>query len=190
MVCELRRKNVPNLTIFYKVNESFSQEEGAKKYHDNDALSKVTAYSTQYQKTANQFIDGIGVNPRQAAMEMELLSRAYGKFSRLRLRHFQLSFSDEETRKLKRYCGSLQGVYDELDQIGWYAASYYGGQYQIIYAVHQDTSHPHIHFVMNVVHCNTGAKYRGDKADYYRFRNYLGKFLMETYGFQPVKLSR
>ena len=149
-----------------------------KKYFDDNALNHVINYCLRDNKTPDGYIGGFGVNINQADLEMELLAKSYGRYDKKRLRHFVLSFSSKEARKLsKKYC------YEELNKIGWYAARFYGNEYQIIYAVHQDAEHPHIHFVQSMINYRTGMKYRGERGEYL-FRNYLGKMLMEYYGFQ------
>ena len=113
---------------------------------------------------------------------MNLLAWAYGADKGLRLRHWILAFSSDEVKQF----GS--NVYPMLDHIARQAAAYYGSQYQIIYAVHMDRDHPHIHFVMNTVNYATGRKYPGDKADYYAYQKYLGKIL-HPYGLYVMTVS-
>ena len=165
---------MPNLIFIHSLNDNYT----GKKYFDDDAYNSVINYCLRDNKTPDNYIGGFGVNVNQAALEMELIAKSYGRNDRKRLRHFVLSFSAKEARKLnKKYC------FEELNRIGWYAASFYGNEYQIIYAVHQDAEHPHIHFVQSMINYKTGKKYRGERGEY-KFRNYLGKMLMEYYGFQ------
>ena len=44
--------------------------------------------------------------------------------------------------------------------------------YQVVYALHEDTDYPHIHFVFNSICYQNGQRYRGDKAEYYDLLNY------------------
>lgn len=102
---------------------------------------------------------------------MERLAQAFGQAQGVRLRHWVLSFSKEEVKKIGR-----KARLETLKRFGWYAASYYGGQYQIFYAVHLDSNNPNIHFVMNTVNYQNGKKYPGDRADYYNYQQYLCDF--------------
>ena len=147
------------------------------------ALEDVTSYCMAPYKTPNHFIGGFGVNLNQAAYEMQRLAEAYGKFSGLRLRHMVLSFSNKEVKRFRSH------INDELMKIAYYAAGYYGCQYQIIYSIHEDSDHHHIHFVMNTVNYQTGKKYPGTKEDYYAFQNYLGAFLKDYYGLQLITVT-
>ena len=142
------------------------------KYHDSEALSSVIGYCTQPGKAS--YVGGIGLNLSQAAYEMEQVARAFDHEHGLHLRHWVLSFQPKELR------GYEHGIDGLLQTIAWTAASYYGGQYQIIYAIHKEPI-PHIHFVMSTTNHVTGRKYPGDKADYYAYQAFL-RDLLRMYG--------
>lgn len=148
---------------------TYCTQDSLGKYQDDNALHDVLSYCGRYGKAS--CVDGIGVYPPNAVYEMERLARAYGQTQGVRLRHWVLSFPKEELKRISRK--SLPAM---LHHFGWYAANYYGGQYQIVFAIHTDSGNPHIHFVMNTVNYRTGKKYPGDKADYYRYQQYLGDF--------------
>ena len=167
---------MPTLKVVYQNDNTWNETTGCRKYHDDDALDAVISYCIQDYKTPSMLIGGYGVNLSQAAFEMHRLSSAYGKDNGLRLRHMILSFSDQELKRMGTR--ALEIVFRITD----YAARYYGYEYQIIYAVHEDTDHLHSHLVMNTVNYQTGKKYRGDKKDYYSFLGYLGRFLKIQYG--------
>ncbi len=160
----------------------YIMDTGVSKYHDDEALETVINYCQDEAKTDGQYIGGFGVNIAQAAHEMDLLAWAYGANKGLRLRHWILAFSRDEVRQF----GS--NVYPTLEHIARQAAAYYGNQYQIIYAVHMDHDHPHIHFVMNTVNYVTGRKYPGDKADYYAYQKRLQEILL-PYGLYVMAVS-
>ena len=159
---------MPVLKVICQEHVYYAQD-SAGKYQDDNALHDVLAYCGRYGKAS--LVDGIGVYPPNAIYEMERLAQAYAQARGVRLRHWALSFSKEELRKINRK--SLPVM---LHHFGWYAASYYGGQYQIVFAIHLDSDNPHIHFVMSTVNYQTGKKYPGDKADYYSYQQYLRDF--------------
>ena len=77
-----------------------------------------------------------------------------------------------------------------IDEYAQYAALYYGGEYQIVYAVHEDSRHLHVHFVLNTLNYRTGKKYPGDKEDYYNFQRYLKDHLYYSmYGMKLIAVS-
>lgn len=49
--------------------------------------------------------------------------------------------------------------YQDADQFGYEVAKRYGDCYQTIYAVHQDTEHIHVHFIINTVSYVDGKRY-------------------------------
>ena len=121
-----------------------------------------------------------------AAYEMNRMAEAFDKESGIRIRHMVLSFSQKEERRLGR---TRYDVAVMLNRIAQYAISFYAGQYQIIYAVHEDTGHPHIHMVMSVVNCKTGRKYDGRKQDYYAYQNFLDRFFKENFGMYLMTMT-
>ena len=165
---------MPLLKVICQHDPYFAQL-GQIKYHDETARKNVIDYCLQPDKTSPELIGGIGVNIGQATYEMTRLAQAYGKDSGLRLRHWILSFSPQEARRFRKR------KYEMLKNIAWYAAEYYGNEYQTIFAVHTDGECPHIHFVMNTVNFVTGSKYGGKKKDYFQYQKYLSDFF-ERYG--------
>ena len=167
---------MPALKVIYRQSSYWENTTGCHKYHDSSALEDVITYCLQDKKTPSNLIGSFGVNIKQAAHEMYQLAKAYGKMGGMHLRHMVLTFSQEEVRHLG------EKPLEEIYKIGTYAAQYYGFEYQIVYAIHEDTTSYHIHFVMNTVSFRSGRQYRGDKADYYAFQRYMRDFLDEYYG--------
>ena len=171
---------MPVFKVICKVNDHFCYN-GNGKYKDDDALHDVISYCGRLGKAC--CVDGIAVYPPNAIFEMERLAQAYGKDRGLRLRHWILSFSAQEAKGI----GKAQ-LPEVLHRIGWYAANYYGCQYQILFTIHLDSDNPHIHFVMSTVNYQTGKKYPGDMADYYAYQRYLRDFF-SSYGMELIALS-
>lgn len=66
---------------------------------------------------------------------------------------------------------------NEVAHIADQVAGHYSDRHQIVYAVHEDTDHPHAHFVMNQVSFRDGRHYYGTKQDYYAFQEHIKKIL-------------
>ena len=164
------------LKIISRQNKTMNPLSDSHKYHDDYAVDDVIRYCIQYCKTPSRLIGGYAVNIDQAAYEMHRLAAVFGKDTGLRLRHMILSFSNQEIQAM----GANAPEY--VFQIADYAARYYGFDYQIIFAVHEDTGNLHTHLVMSTVNYNTGQKYGGKKEDFYAFISYLSIFLWEQYG--------
>lgn len=174
---------MPELKVIYCNVPEIVERTGHRKYHDDVALDTVIDYCLNPDKTPHGFVGAYGVNQHQAAFEMELLAEAFGKNRGLRLRHFILSFSPQEAQVLGEH------VYETLDEVARVVAGYYASDYQIIYAVHENTENPHIHFVMNTVSYINGKKYGGKKRDYYQFLNYVHTYLYRRFRFRLIAVS-
>lgn len=142
----------------------------AGKYHDSHSCRDVIRYATSPEKTKPNGIFGGAVLPENTADAMEGVARVYRKDSGVHLRHSVLSFAPEEGVSVA-----------DAKAIAKEAIKYYRSDYQIIAAVHEDTDHPHIHFVMNTVSYRDGAKYHGEKKDYYAFQQYMNE-IVRPYG--------
>lgn len=174
---------MPVLKVMHRENTPRYEKAADGKYHDEHALDDVIAYCLNPKKCICS--GGYAVNVSQAAYEMKRLAEAYGKDRGIHLRHMVLSFSDQEMRKL----GGRKHGFSLLNQIAQHAIAYYGHEYQIIYAVHEDSDYGHIHIVMNTVNYRTGKKYGGQKADYYGFQRHLDSLLQDTFGIYIVTVS-
>lgn len=53
------------------------------------------------------------------------------------------------------------------------ACRFYADTYQIVYSVHEDAKHLHVHFVMNMISYQNGKRYSGQKKDFYDYLKYL-----------------
>lgn len=139
------------------------------KYKDRYAITDVVGYVLNPDKT-DGYIGGWAVEPFQAAQEMELLASLYHKTSGTRLRHWVISFSEDDlqyaVKKLRRT------EMDTLMSLGYLFSQYYSHEHQVVFGVHQDTENYHIHFVMNTVSYTDGHKYTGTKQEYYDYIEY------------------
>lgn len=153
-----------------QVQEDLRSRVGDQKYHDENATEDVLNYIMREDKVQNGCAGGFAVNPASAADQFEMIAEVYGKNYGVRLRHMILSFSPNE--KID--------VYDAKN-IAYQVASYYGNDYQIVWACHTDARCLNVHMVMNTVSYQTGMKYDGSKADYYGFEKHINTVL-QPYG--------
>lgn len=106
------------------------------KYHDPRVYYDLINYVLNPVKSPNFCAGSCGVSLNQAAFEMSCLSQLWNKNRGLHLRHMVLSFDPiEEITPHMAY------------QIGMQAIEYYGDCYQILFAVHENTDHLHIHMI-------------------------------------------
>ncbi len=141
------------------------------KYQDVRAFHDVLTYILNPAKTPSGYIGGIAVNPQNAEREMTMLSALYAQSNGVALRHMILAFDKTELSR------SRQGSLYYANVLALQVAQFYGNAYQIVYAVHEDTPKPHVHFVMNTTNYCTGKKYAGTRADLYGFIAHINTVL-------------
>lgn len=158
------------LKVKTQVREDMRSQVGNKKYHDDQAVEDVMKYILREDKVREGCVGGFAVNPSLAANQFEMIAEVYGKNYGVRLRHMILSFSPSEEIDLH-----------DTKNIAYQVASYYGNDYQIVWACHTDARCLNVHMVMNTVSYQTGMKYDGSKADYYGFEKHINTVL-QPYG--------
>lgn len=142
-------------------------------YDNTDCVEKVINYICNPFKTPSGFIGGLSVittSIEDIIMQFNAVKKIYHNESGKQVRHFFVSFS-----------GYRDWDYHRLYAMAIWIAGYYSDEYQIVFAIHEDTYHPHIHFVMNTVNFNTGKKFSRGKSDYYQFRDHVDFFTNLSY---------
>ena len=99
-----------------------------------------------------------------AALEQMLfVKQAFRKSEALQLKHFFITFADNEMDLAD---------FDELLRLG-FATGQLFREYQMVYGVHLDGSHVHIHFVMNTTSFVDGHQYCDGLSMFDRLCNML-----------------
>lgn len=155
------------------------------KYKDKYALTDVIGYVLSLNKT-DGYVGGWAVEPFQAAREMELLASLHHKTGGTRLRHWVISFSEDDLRHAVKKLHRTEMV--TLKSLGYLFSKYYANEYQVVFGVHLDTENYHIHFVMNTVAYTDGHKYAGTKQEYYDYIKYA-KAIASRCGFQLYQVK-
>ena len=94
---------------------------------------------------------------------MLLVKQAYRKTGGVQLKHFIISFSDYEIGLLTQ-----SDLLDLGFEIGMLLKDY-----QMIYNIHWDSDHTHMHFVFNTVNFRNGRKYSDGMVSFKRIFFYL-----------------
>lgn len=139
------------------------------KYQDASSYQDVLKYCMNPKKTPNKLTGGRNIDVKYAALEMESVFNTFQKRGN-RIRHSVLSFSP---------CENISPL--EVAKVTDQVADYYSARHQIVFAVHEDTDHPHAHFVMNHVSFRDGRHYNGTKQDYYGLQCHI-KNILKPYG--------
>ena len=152
------------------------------KYRDDESYNNLINYILDPQKTKGKYYGSFAIaDCHNAAMEMDILSRAAHKDDGVKLRHFIIGF---DRRKVSATQPELAlALANEI-------AAYYGEEYQIVFAVHVKPDTLHVHFVMNTVNYITGLKYRGKKDDLYAFIKYCNGVFRRHYIADHVEMSK
>ena len=111
------------------------------------------------------FYGGYAIDPEQAYVQMRLVKEAYHKTEGVQLKHFLLTFSDEEMMHLD---------FKDLLELGFQVGKVLE-RYQIVYCIHLDSDYIHMHFVMNTVSFEDGKKYSDGLVGFQRIKDFLEK---------------
>lgn len=138
-------------------------------YPDAGALERVIAY---VKKTA--LCGGYGIDPDFAYEQMLAVKKAYHTLQGVQLKHFFITFTNSEI-----------GLLDFADilNLGFQTGMLFR-EYQMIYCIHLDSGHVHLHFVMNTTSFLDGHKY----SDGLSMFNKLRYQLQEQFPKEPVCL--
>ncbi len=116
-----------------------------KKYENDDAVDKVINYICRLGKP--ELIRGVGVYPftvEDMIREFYIVKRFYKKEDGKQIFHIVFSF--------EKYLFTAK----ECVWLGYKIAEYWGNERQVVFAVHDDTDHLHIHMGINTVAYTNG----------------------------------
>lgn len=127
-------------------------------YPDAGALERVITY---VKKTA--LCGGYGINPNFAYEQMMAVKKAYHTLQGVQLKHFFITFTHSE-----------MGLLDFADilNLGVQTGKLFR-EYQMLYCIHLDSGHVHLHFVMNTTSFLDGHKYSDGLSMFNKLRHQL-----------------
>lgn len=136
-----------------------------KKYNSLNAMRNLIYYVMAADKTPNRIMGAVAVYPieeKEIVRQFKQTQVLHRNQKKNRVMHILLSFSAEEAQWLN---------FKDYAKIGYSVANYYGNaNHQVVFALHEDTDNPHIHFVVNRVNYVTGKKYHQQHKDYIKIR--------------------
>lgn len=130
-------------------------------YPDERSLQKVLNYALN-----TSFYGGYAVDPEAAFEQMMFVKRNAYKVSGVQLKHFILSFSDQEMLYLN---------FEDLLHLGFQIGNFLK-EYQLVYGIHTNTEHIHMHFVMNTVSFLDGHKYADGLYTFRKMCSFLAAY--------------
>lgn len=129
-----------------------------EKYQNKDAVEKTIRYITGNNNAPEDkvlSVGGLGVdyeNFQNAIEQFKITKSVYHKEDKRQVLHMVVSFDDGREKSLQ------ESDIEELSyQIGRLLSR---ESYQIIWGIHRNTGHTHIHYIINSVSYETGEKYR------------------------------
>ena len=143
-------------------------------YPDETALKNVLKYVLDKAVAVAGY--GVCSNTEAAYLQMRFVKEAFYQTDALQLKHFFITYSHEEAVFID---------FDEMIQNAFEAAKLFG-EYQMVYGLHLDGSHVHVHIVMNTTNFENGCQYSDGLSGFMKVCSMLKKM----YPRYPVKLCQ
>lgn len=121
-------------------------------YPDDRALHEVIHYVLDKAIMVGGY--GVSANAEAAYMQMQFVKRAFYQSDALQLKHFMISLDHTEAAYIDD---------DELLHLGFLTGQLFR-EYQMVYGIHMDGSHEHLHIVMNTTSFLDGHQYSDGNA--------------------------
>ena len=164
-----------NVNVSYKPCKSVGQLKSAEKYMLGKELSQI---KQGIVKTQPDLYMALGCDRDNFSNNVLVTRKLHGKsYSKMKenniLAHkMSISFHPEDNHKL-----NYRMAFDIARQFAEKFMHEKG--HEVLFAVHTDTPHKHIHFLISNCNMHTGKSYRRNKKDLYEMSKYLGEQCLE-----------
>lgn len=159
-----------NVNVDYKPCKSKVQLERAAHY----ILGKLPEQISEgIVKTAPNLYWGMNCDRDNFARDILMTRKLFGKHETPKTNlafKMSISFSPDDNDKL---------TYDEVFRIAMEFAEKYFKGYEVLFAVHTDKPHKHVHFLVGNCHTETGKAYRRSQKDLYEMCEFFGEQCMQ-----------
>ena len=159
-----------NVNVDYKPCKSKVQLERAAHY----ILGKLPEQISEgIVKTAPNLYWGLNCDRDNFARDILMTRKLFGKRETPKTNlafKMSISFSPDDNDKL---------TYDEVFRIAKEFAEKYFTGYEVLFAVHTDKPHKHVHFLVGNCHTETGKAYRRSQKDLYEMCEFFGEQCMK-----------
>ncbi len=133
------------------------------KYQNKDAVEKTIRYITGNNGASKNkvlSVGGYGVdyeNYQNAIEQFQITKSIYHKEDKRQVVHMVVSFDGEKEKVLQK---------SDIEELGYQIGRLLSKEsYQAVWAVHGNTDHPHIHYIINSVSYINGSKYRLEREE-------------------------
>lgn len=110
--------------------------------------------------------------------QMKETKKKFNKTDKRQAYHIILSFKEGEV--------SPDTVFELTER---FVKEYLGNDYEAVFAVHDNTEHPHSHIVFNSVSFRDGKKYHYQKEDWEKYIQPITNRLCKEYGLSTIELD-
>jgi hypothetical protein len=142
-------------------------------------LKAALEYITVPEKTQNgRLVAGVNCQVGSAFEQMRETKRKFNKLDKRQAYHIILSFQEGEA--------SPDTVFELTEK---FVKEYLADDFEVVFAVHDNTDHPHSHIVFNSVSFRDGKKYHYKKGDWEREIQPITNRLCEEYGLSTIALE-
>lgn len=133
------------------------------KYQNKDAVEKTIRYATGNNKAPEDkvlSVRGLGVdyeNYQNTIEQFKITKSVYHKEDKRQVLHMVVSFDDKREKCLQE---------TDIEELGYQIGRLLSREsYQVIWGIHGNTDHVHIHYIINSVSYETGKKYRMERGE-------------------------
>ena len=142
-------------------------------------LKSALEYITVPEKTQNgRLVSAINCQVDNAFEQMKETKKKFNKTDKRQAYHIILSFKEGEV--------SPDTVFELTER---FVKEYLGNDYEAVFAVHDNTEHPHSHIVFNSVSFRDGKKYHYQKGDWEKYIQPITNRLCKEYGLSTIELD-
>ncbi len=142
-------------------------------------LKSALEYITVPEKTQNgRLVSAVNCQVASAFEQMKSTKQKFNKVDKRQAYHIILSFKAGEV--------DADTVFELAEK---FVKEYLGDKFEAVFAVHDNTDHPHAHIVFNSVSFKDGSKYHYRKGDWERYIQPITNRLCEEYGLSTIELD-
>lgn len=142
-------------------------------------LKQALDYITEPHKTGGgEWVAALNCQKENAYQQMRQTKKTFGKMDQRQGYHLIISFVEGEV--------DAQTAFEVISR---FAKEYLGQDYEVLYAVHDNTEHIHGHIIFNSVSFRNGIKYRYKKGDWAKKIQPITNRLCEEYGLSTIEIS-
>ena len=166
----------------------FKQVESGINPYAEDYMATKIAYILRPEAILSNYWGGYGFvkgTLQEVTEQFYIVRNLYHKSNYIPLRHFVLSFDPYYEYDITPF---------QAYQIAKKVCKIFAdAQYQVIFSVHENTNHLHVHILVNTIDLTNGMLYNCDMHNFYAVRDHV-KFVLQSYrlwyGNHPILLHK